>query len=62
MLIQPIFFGLFFNDLLSFIGVGGVGLGTVCAGALLVTLPVMLLTYRASSRRPAPPSSSSAWR
>lgn len=45
-LLQPIMFGLFFNNLLSFVGLQGTGYLTWVIGILVVTVVVALLTYR----------------
>jgi amino acid transporter len=44
--IQPINFGLYFNALLDYVGVGGTGLGTWLVGVLLSTALVAVLVYR----------------
>lgn len=44
-ILQPIIFGLFFNDLLNFLGIDGTGLGTWAIGALLLTAFGAFLTY-----------------
>jgi amino acid transporter len=44
--LQPIFFGLFFNDLLKYIGVDNVSNWTWAIGVALVTVIVMFMTYR----------------
>jgi amino acid transporter len=46
LVIQPILFGLFFNDLLSYIGVGGIGLGTWAIGAALLLIPLGFFVSR----------------
>lgn len=45
-ILQPIVFGLFFNDLLDFLGIEPRGLWTWALGAALVTALVVVLTYR----------------
>jgi amino acid transporter len=45
-ILQPLFFGLFFNDLLGFLGVHGTGIGTWALGAGLATVAVILIAYR----------------
>lgn len=45
-LLQPILFGLFFNDLLTYFGVQGTGFGTWLIGFLIVTVLVGVLVYR----------------
>jgi amino acid transporter len=45
-IIQPILFGLFFNDLLSFVGVNHPGLGTWAVGALLAMVVVAAIVFR----------------
>lgn len=42
---QPILFGLFFSDLLRFLGISASSSVGVLAGAALVTAPVMMVTY-----------------
>jgi putrescine importer len=44
--LQPIFFGLFFNDLLSYFGVNGVSNWTWAIGVALATVIVFVMTYR----------------
>lgn len=45
-LLQPVLFGLFFNDLLTYIGVQSVGFGTFFIGMAICTLIVGAITYR----------------
>lgn len=45
-ILQPIVFGLFFNDLLDILGIEPRGLWTWALGAALVTALVIVLTYR----------------
>jgi len=45
-LLQPILFGLFFNDLLAYFGVQNTGFGTWFLGFLIVTVIVGVLVYR----------------
>ncbi len=45
-LLQPILFGLFFNDLLTYFGVQSTGFGTWLIGFLIDTVIVGLLVYR----------------
>lgn len=45
-ILQPILFGLFFNDLLSYCGVNEPGLATWVIGVVVVTVPVMIVTYK----------------
>lgn len=45
-ILQPILFGLFFNDLLTYFGVQDTGFGTWLIGFLLVTILVGILVYR----------------
>jgi amino acid transporter len=45
-ILQPILFGLFFNDLLAYFGVQNTGFGTWLIGFLIVTLLVGFLVYR----------------
>ena len=45
-ILQPILFGLFFNDLLAFCGVNSPGLATFFAGMLVVTAIAAFTTYR----------------
>jgi len=45
-LLQPILFGLFFNDLLAYLGVQNTGFGTWLLGFLIVTVIVGVLVYR----------------
>jgi putrescine importer len=44
--LQPIFFGLFFNDLLSYFGVDNVSNWTWAIGVVIVTLLAFYMTYR----------------
>lgn len=45
-LAQPLLFGLFFHDLLAFLGLPDFGLATLIAALPIVTLPVMWAAYR----------------
>lgn len=45
-ILQPILFGLFFNALLTFMGVHGTGMGTWAIGVVIDTVLVLYLTYR----------------
>jgi amino acid transporter len=45
-LAQPLLFGLFFRDLLVFLGLPDFGLGTLIAAIPVVTMPVMWAAYR----------------
>jgi amino acid transporter len=45
-LAQPLIFGLFFHDLLSFVGLPDFGLVTLVAAIPIMTLPVMWAAYR----------------
>lgn len=45
-LLQPVLFGLFFNDLLTYLGVQGTGFGTFFLGMVICTLIVGTITYR----------------
>jgi amino acid transporter len=44
--LQPIMFGLFFADLLRYLGVPEFGITTVIAGAVAGTVPAIFITYR----------------